>query len=83
MALPLRCAASLRLAGGDPSFHSGLQPATVKDRFGLMGHVSASPRLAAHRSGRAITAVASKVDRSTCGVKYVAQKNLVMKLSHT
>jgi hypothetical protein len=36
-----------------------------------MGHVSASPRLAAHQSGRAIAVVASKFDISMCGVKYV------------
>src|ERR1051326_7613111 len=36
------------------------------------GHVSASPRLAAHQSGRAITAVASQFDRSPHEVKYVA-----------
>ena len=37
-----------------------------------MDHVSASPRLAAHQSGGAIAAVASKFDRSPRGVKYVA-----------
>jgi len=42
-----------------------------------MGHVSASPRLAAHQSGRAIAAVSSKVDRITCGVKYVATVSTV------
>src|SRR5712672_3481465 len=40
--------------------------------FRLMDHVSASPRLAAHQSGRAIAAAASKFDRSPRGVKYVA-----------
>ncbi|MDX6403920.1 MAG: hypothetical protein QOH70_1375 [Blastocatellia bacterium] len=37
-----------------------------------MGHVSASLRLAAHQSGRAIAAAASKFDGSPRGVKYVA-----------
>ena len=46
-----------------------------------MGHVSASPRLAAHQSGRAIAAVSSKVDRGTRGVKYVATVETVPAIS--
>ena len=42
-------------------FSSGLRPVTVKDRFELDGYLPASPRLAAHQSGRAIG----------CRVKYV------------
>src|ERR1043166_548151 len=46
--------------------HHGQRP------FRLMGYVSASLRLAAHQSGRAIAAVASKFDRSPREIKYVA-----------
>jgi len=49
-------------------FNRGLRPVTVTDRQ-INGHVSANPRLAAHQSGRAIAAVASKFDRNRRGDK--------------
>src|SRR5262249_50915422 len=60
MALPLRCAASLRLAGEDLLHYSvSDQPSWRSQTAWISRGASASQRLAAHRSGRAIAPVLS------------------------
>lgn len=49
---------------GESSFSFGSSTRHGQRPLRLMDQVSASPRLAPHRSGRAIAAVASKFDRS-------------------